>query len=74
MGSKILTVRFDENLVDEINVVSKKLNRSKNWVIKQVLENYLEELYDVEEAKRIIVDKTDKVISHEEAKREILSD
>ena len=72
--SKILTIRLEEDLIDRIDAVSKKLDRSKNWVIKQILRNYLEEMYDVEEAKRIIFDKTDKTIGHEEAKKEILSD
>ena len=72
--SKILTIRLEEDLIDRIDAVSKKLDRSKNWVIKQVLKNYLEEMYDVEEAKRIILDKTDKTIDHEEAKKETLSD
>ena len=71
--SKILTIRLEEDLIESIDAVSKKLDRSKNWVIKQVLKNYLEEMYDVEEAKRIILDKTDKAIDHEEAKKEILS-
>jgi len=72
--SKILTIRIEEDLIDRIEAVSKKLDRSKNWVIKQILRNYLEEMYDVEEAKRIILDKTDEVVDHEEAKKEILSD
>ena len=74
MGGKVLTIRLDEKLVKEIETVSKKLKRSKNWVIREVLENYLENLYDIEEAKRILVDKRDAIISHEEVKKEILSD
>ena len=72
--SKILTIRIEEDLVDIINAISKKLDRSKNWVIRQILRNYLEEMYDVEEAKKIIIDKTDEVVGHEEANKEILSD
>ncbi len=72
--SKILTIRIEEDLANRIDAISKKLDRSKNWVIKQILRNYLEEMYDVEEAKKIILDKTDKVVEHEEAKKEILSD
>ena len=74
MGGKVLTIRLDEKLIKEIETVCKKLKRSKNWVIREVLENYLEELYDIEEAKRILVDKRDAVISYEEVKKEILSD
>ena len=74
MGSKVLTIRLDEKLIKEIETVSKKLKRSKNRIIREVLENYLENLYDIEEAKRILVDKKDAVISHKEAKKEILSD
>jgi len=31
-------------------------------------------MYDVEEAKRILLDKTDELIDHEQAKKELLSD
>jgi len=71
---KVLSVRLDKSLFETIESVSKKLRRSKNWVVREVLENYIEELYDVEESKRILLDKTDKLIEHERAKKEILSD
>ena len=72
--SKVLTIRMDDDLIETIEIISKKLDRSKSWVIKKVIENYIEEMYDVEEAKRIILDKKDKIVSNEEAKKEILSD
>ncbi len=72
--SKILSIRIDDDLLETIETISEKLDRSKSWVIKKVLENYIEDMFDVEEAKKVILNKKDKIISHEEAKKEILSD
>jgi predicted DNA-binding protein len=71
---KVLSVRLNQDLLEEIEAVSKKLRRSKNWIVREVLQNFLEEMFDVEESKRILLDKTDKLIGHERAKKEILSD
>ncbi len=71
---KVLSVRLNQDLVEEIEAVSKKLRRSKNWIVREVLQHYLEEMYDIEESKRILLDKTDKLIDHEQAKKEIISD
>jgi predicted DNA-binding protein len=71
---KVISVRLSQDLLEEIEAVSEKLRRSKNWIVREVLENYLEEMYDVEESKRILLDKTDKLIDHEQAKKEIISD
>jgi predicted DNA-binding protein len=71
---KVISVRLSQDLLEKTEAVSAKLKRSRNWIVREVLENYLEEMYDVEEAKRILLDKTDKLIDHEQAKKEILSD
>jgi predicted DNA-binding protein len=71
---KVISVRLKKELFEKVKFVSNKIRRSNNWVIREVLENYLEDLYDFEEAKGILLDKTDKIVSHEQAKREILSD
>lgn len=72
--TRILTIRLDENSYRKTEIIAKNLKRSKNWVIKEVLENYLEDMFDIEEAKKIVLNKRDEIISHEQAKKEILSD
>jgi len=72
--TKVISIRLNEDLLKKIEIISRRLKRSKNWVIGEVLKNYLEEMYDVEEAKRILLDETDKLIYHEQAKKELLSD
>ncbi|HOL22381.1 MAG TPA: ribbon-helix-helix protein, CopG family [bacterium] len=71
---KILSVRLNDDLYKKTEVIAQKFKRSKNWVIREVLENYLEELFDLEEAKKILLSRKDEVIPHEQAKKEILSD
>ena len=65
--TKVLTIRLDEELYEKTEIIAKNLKRSKNWIIKEVLEKYLEDMFDIEEAKKIMLDKKDKVISHEKA-------
>ncbi|MCM8820490.1 MAG: ribbon-helix-helix domain-containing protein [Candidatus Omnitrophica bacterium] len=72
--SEVLSIRLPEELNKKTEMIAQKLKRSKNWVIREVLEHYLEDLYDIEEAEKIILNKQDKLIPHEQAKREILSD
>ncbi len=71
---KVISVRLEEETFNKIEDVSNNIRRSKNWVIKEVLKNYLEDLFDFEEAKRIFLDKKDEIVSHEQAKKEILPD
>jgi predicted transcriptional regulator len=72
--TRVISVRLNEDVLKKVEIISRRLKRSKNWVIGEVLENYLEEMYDVEEAKRILLDETDELIDHEQAKKELLSD
>jgi predicted DNA-binding protein len=72
--TRVISIRLNEDLLKKIEIISRRLKRSKNWVVSEVLKNYLEEMYDVEEAKRILLDKTDELIDHEQAKKELLSD
>ena len=72
--SKVLTVRLDEKLFKKIDTVAKNMDRSKSWIVKKLLNSYLEDLYDLEEAKRILLDKSDEIIDHDKAKEEIPSD
>ena len=72
--TKVLTIRLDEELYEKTEIIAKNLKRSKNWIIKEVLEKYLEDMFDIEEAKKIMLDKKDKIISHEKARKQILSD
>jgi predicted DNA-binding protein len=69
---KVISVRLEEEMFNKIEDVSNNIRRSKNWVIKEVLKNHLEDLFDFEEAKRIFLDKKDEIVSHEQAKKEIL--
>ena len=71
---KVISVRLEEETFNKIEDVSNNIRRSKNWVIKEVLKNHLEDLFDFEEAKRIFLDKKDEIVSHEQAKKEILPD
>ena len=72
--TRVISVRLNEDVLEKVEIISRRLKRSKNWVVGEVLKNYLEEMYDVEEAKRILLDETDELIDHEQAKKELLSD
>ena len=72
--AKTISVRLKDETVRKIDIISKVLKRSRSSIIKELIESYLEDLYDVEEAKRVLSDKDDEIISHEQAKKEIFSD
>ena len=67
--AKTISVRLKDETVRKIDIISKVLKRSRSSIIKELIESYLEDLYDVEEAKRILSDKDDEIISHEQAKK-----
>jgi len=44
--TKVISVRLNEDLLKKVEIISRRLKRSKNWVIGEVLEN------DHEQAKK----------------------
>ena len=40
---KVISVRLEEETFNRIENVSKNIMKSKNWVIREVLKNYLED-------------------------------
>jgi RHH-type rel operon transcriptional repressor/antitoxin RelB len=64
-----LSVRLDAETEKKLEEVALNLDRSKNWVVREAIRHYAEELADYEIALERLADPDAKLIDHEEAKR-----
>lgn len=64
-----LSVRLDAETERKLEEVALNLNRSKDWVVKEAIRLYTEELADYEIALQRLSDPNARLIDHEEAKR-----
>ena len=64
-----LSVRLDAETEKKLEEVALNLDRSKNWVVREAIRHYVEELADYEIALERLADPDAKLIGHEEAKR-----
>ncbi|HYA40784.1 MAG TPA: ribbon-helix-helix domain-containing protein [Syntrophobacteraceae bacterium] len=64
-----LSVRLDSETEKKLEEVALNLDRSKDWVVKEAIRHYVEELADYEMALKRLADPDAKLIDHEEAKR-----
>jgi len=69
--SRIIAVRLSDELIENVDAVAKKLRRSRTWIIREVIEKHLEDVYDAELSREVLLNKQDKIISHEELKEKL---
>lgn len=65
---KNISFSLDEELIKKIDEISRVSERTKSWLVKNAIENYLEEIEDVEIAYRRSQDSEDSFISEQELK------
>ncbi|MFZ3106789.1 MAG: ribbon-helix-helix domain-containing protein [Candidatus Hydromicrobium sp.] len=65
---KNISFSLDEELIKKINEISRVSERTKSWLVKNAIENYLEEIEDVEIAHQRTLDSEDSFISERELK------
>ena len=69
--SKVINFRIPEDLLKELEIVSKEIDRNKSYIIRKALEYYLNEYMDYLIAINRLNDKNDKIISYEEMRKKI---
>jgi RHH-type rel operon transcriptional repressor/antitoxin RelB len=69
--STAVSVRIPDNLVQELDTVAKKTERSRSFHIQKALEAYLEDQADLQIALDRLHDTSDQVISLEAMRKEI---
>jgi len=47
---KIISLSFDEELINKIDNICKVSERTKSWLVKTAVENYIEDMEDMEAA------------------------
>ena len=70
LKSKTVSVRLPESLNAALERVAKELDVSKSWVIRKLIENGLEDLYEGEIAKRRLINP--EWVSHEEVEKRFM--
>lgn len=68
---KNISLSFDEELIEKIEKICKVNERTKSWFVKKAVENYLEELDDVEVALQRFMDSDSEFISENELKKNL---
>ena len=68
--SKIITIRLPEELSEKLDDLSLEIRRKKSFIIKSVLEQYLDEYADYQIALDRSKDKQDKKITSEDLRKE----
>ena len=73
MGAKTTTIRIDDTVLGRVDGLAKSINRSRNWVIQQAVERYLDyEEWFVDQVEQGLDEvKRDKTIAHEEIMAEM---
>ena len=64
--SRAVTLRLHEEILEEIELLAKNLDRSKTYLIKQAIEIYLEEYADYQIALDRLNDKDDEILTGKE--------
>ncbi len=71
MSTTATSVRLPENIAKKLDGLAKTLDRSKTYLIRKAVEEYLEEYEDYLVALRRLNDKDDRIISSKELRRKI---
>ena len=72
--AKGIIFRASEELYNDLNWLSKEINRPKSFIIRKALELFIEEYVDYLIALDRLRDKDDKIITSKEMRRRIAKD
>jgi predicted DNA-binding protein len=64
--AKTVSIRLPEDISQELDKVSREINRNKTFIIRSAIERYLDEYADYQIALDRLRDKDDKIISADE--------
>ena len=68
-----VSLRLSEEIVDQLNDIANSIDRSKSFLIKKAIEQYLEEFADYQIALDRLNDKNDEIISSKEMRKLLAS-
>ncbi len=68
---KNISLSFDEELIKKIDKICSVNERTKSWFVEKAVENYLEEINDVEIALKRSMDSDSKFITEDELKKNL---
>lgn len=66
-----ISLRLPEEIVTQLNEVADNIDRSKSYLIKKAIEQYLEEYVDYQIALDRLNDKDDEIISSKEMRKRL---
>jgi RHH-type rel operon transcriptional repressor/antitoxin RelB len=69
-----VSLRLSEEIVDQLNDIANSIDRSKSFLIKKAIEQYLEEYADYQIALDRLNDKDDEIISSKEMRKLLASE
>lgn len=70
---KNISLSLDTELIDRINDICKVSERTKSWFVKKAVENYFDEIEDVEIALQRLSDPKSEYISEKQLKESLKS-
>ncbi len=70
---KNISLSLDEELIDRIDDICKVSERTKSWFVKKAVENYFDEIEDVEIALQRLSDPKSEYISEKQLKESLKS-
>lgn len=68
-----VSLRLPEDIVTQLDDVAENIDRSKSYLIKKAIEQYLEEYADYQIALDRLNDKDDEIISSKEMRKRLAS-
>ncbi|RKX52598.1 MAG: hypothetical protein DRP30_05940 [Thermotoga sp.] len=68
---KVVSIRLTPEELKILDAVAKELDVSRSWVIRKLINNFIEDLYDGEFAKRRLLNA--EWVDHEEVKQRFLA-
>ena len=69
--SKMYNVRIPDELSDKVEELAQEFDRSKSYIVKKAIEEYIGECRDAVIAKKRLEDKKDKIITDAEMRRRL---
>lgn len=69
--TKAISIRLDENVLKELEALSKATERSRTFLISEAIKTYLAEYSDYRVALDRLLDKDDELISGSELRRRL---
>jgi predicted DNA-binding protein len=67
----LIAIRVNDALNKRLEEISKKIERSKSFIIRKGIESYLEELEDAQDALNILNDPTTQWLDYDGAKKKL---